>query len=125
MWLKGEWKKRRGKNPRQRSSDAENCPGALQGADLAFTSDQSSLLHSCKYYLASINTGRGHREVPTMFDYCRNDGKFSKLFVSPVNAKKEKNPVCHMLALSLNVAQLGVGAESFSCENMHRASNMF
>lgn len=85
-----EKKKGGGGNPRQRSSDAENCPGALQGADLAFTSDQSSLLRSCKYYLASINTGRGHREVPTMFDYCRNDGKFSQLFVSPVNAEKKK-----------------------------------
>lgn len=65
-----------GKSATKRSSDAENCPGALQGADLAFTSDQSSLLHSCKYYLASVNTGRGHREVPTMFDHWRNDGKF-------------------------------------------------
>lgn len=91
-WLGG------GLNLQQRSSDVENCPGALQGADLAFTPDQSSLPHSCKYYLASINTGRGHQEVPTMFDYCRNDGKCSELFVLQVHEKKKKNNRCsHML----------------------------
>lgn len=83
----GIGKKEGEKNLQQRSSDAENCPGALQGADLALTPDQNSLP---RYYLASINTGRGHTEVPTMFDYWRNDGNFSKLFVLPAH---EKSPV--------------------------------
>lgn len=47
---------------------------------------KSLLLHSCKCYLVSINTGQ--TEVPTMFDYCRNSGNVVELFVSPMNAKQ-------------------------------------